>query len=151
MHKRLFISLILLCSLYLQSTVISVVAQVNKSTMAASTTPFDRARYKIHYQKYVLDNGLTLLVHTDHSVPIVAGNTFGITLAHVMRNAARRGSLICSNISFLTALRTIPTVFARQWTTSGANNRNGTTNTDRTNFFEDVPVSALEPHAVSRG
>ncbi len=26
----------------------------------------------------------------------------------------------------------------------GANNRNGTTNTDRTNFFEDVPVSALE-------
>ena len=26
----------------------------------------------------------------------------------------------------------------------GANNRNGTTNEDRTNFFEDVPVSALE-------
>ena len=26
----------------------------------------------------------------------------------------------------------------------GATNRNGTTNTDRTNFFEDVPVSALE-------
>ena len=26
----------------------------------------------------------------------------------------------------------------------GANNRNGTTNSDRTNFFEDVPVSALE-------
>ena len=26
----------------------------------------------------------------------------------------------------------------------GAANRNGTTDTDRTNFFEDVPVSALE-------
>ena len=26
----------------------------------------------------------------------------------------------------------------------GANNRNGTTSNDRTNFFEDVPVSALE-------
>ena len=26
----------------------------------------------------------------------------------------------------------------------GANNLNGTTSTDRTNFFEDVPVSALE-------
>jgi len=26
----------------------------------------------------------------------------------------------------------------------GANNRNGTTDTDRTNFFEDVPVSGLE-------
>jgi zinc protease len=26
----------------------------------------------------------------------------------------------------------------------GANNRNGTTSVDRTNFFEDVPVSALE-------
>ena len=26
----------------------------------------------------------------------------------------------------------------------GANNRNGTTNGDRTNFFEDVPTSALE-------
>jgi zinc protease len=26
----------------------------------------------------------------------------------------------------------------------GATNRNGTTSVDRTNFFEDVPVSALE-------
>ena len=34
--------------------------------------------------------------------------------------------------------------FRRRWTTSGANNRNGTTNPDRTNYFQNVPVSALE-------
>ena len=37
-----------------------------------------------------------------------------------------------------------PSGFREAMDDLGANNRNGTTNTDRTNFFEDVPVSALE-------
>jgi zinc protease len=30
----------------------------------------------IPYQKFVLDNGLTLIVHEDHKAPIVAVNTW---------------------------------------------------------------------------
>ncbi len=37
-----------------------------------------------------------------------------------------------------------PSGFREAMDDIGANNRNGTTNTDRTNFFEDVPTSALE-------
>ena len=35
---------------------------------------FDRSTYAIPHKKFVLDNGLTLIVHEDHSVPVVAVN-----------------------------------------------------------------------------
>ena len=37
-----------------------------------------------------------------------------------------------------------PSGFREAMDDLGANNRNGTTSNDRTNFFENVPVSALE-------
>ena len=37
---------------------------------------FDRKALEIAYQKFVLDNGLTLLVHTDHAVPVVGVNLY---------------------------------------------------------------------------
>ena len=56
----------------------------NKSVSAA---PFDRSRYQIKHQKFVLDNGLTLLVHEDHSVPIVGVNLW----YHVGSRNEKRG------------------------------------------------------------
>ena len=35
---------------------------------------FDRTTFEIKHQKFVFDNGLTLLVHEDHSVGIVTVN-----------------------------------------------------------------------------
>lgn len=36
--------------------------------------PADAATLEIPYEKFVLDNGLTLIVHEDHKAPIVAVN-----------------------------------------------------------------------------
>ena len=36
--------------------------------------PFQRGTYALKQQKFVLKNGLTLIVHEDHSVPVVAVN-----------------------------------------------------------------------------
>jgi zinc protease len=105
--------------------------------------PFDRNRYAIQHKKFVLDNGLTLLVHEDHSVPIVGVNLW----YHVGSRNEKRGKTGFAHLFehfFFNGSENYPHGFREAMDDLGANNRNGTTNTDRTNFFEDVPVSALE-------
>src|SRR5713101_5111238 len=98
---------------------------------------------EIAYQKFVLDNGLTLIVHEDHKAPIVAINTWyhvgskneklGKTgFAHLFEHLMFGGSDHAKG-SYIEALERI-----------GATDLNGTTNNDRTNYFEDVPTSAVD-------
>jgi zinc protease len=97
----------------------------------------------IPYKKFVLDNGLTVIVHEDHKAPIVAVNIWyhvgsknekpGKTgFAHLFEHLMFGGS---ENFHgrYIDAMERI-----------GATDLNGTTNNDRTNFFEDVPTSALD-------
>ncbi|CAN5205690.1 pitrilysin family protein [soil metagenome] len=104
---------------------------------------FDRSRYNIKYEKFVLVNGLTLIVHEDHSVPIVGVNMW----YHVGSRNEKRGKTGFAHLFehfFFNGSENHPSGFREAMDDIGANNRNGTTNTDRTNFFEDVPTSALE-------
>jgi zinc protease len=113
------------------------------SKPAAPKTSFDRAQFEIPHQKFVLDNGLTLLVHEDHSVPIVAVNLW----YHVGSRNEQRGKTGFAHLFehfFFNGSENFPHGFREAMDDLGANNRNGTTNTDRTNFFEDVPLPALE-------
>ncbi len=97
----------------------------------------------IPFQKFVLSNGLTLVVHEDHKAPVVAINVWyhvgsknerpGKTgFAHLFEHLMFGGSEHFRN-GFVDALERI-----------GATDLNGTTNEDRTNYFETVPVSALD-------
>ncbi len=98
---------------------------------------------KLKYEKHVLDNGLNLILYEDHSIPIVAVNLWyhvgsknervGRTgFAHLFEHMMFQGSET-HNTDFFEALDAI-----------GATDRNGTTNFDRTNYFENVPTNALE-------
>ncbi len=97
----------------------------------------------IPYTKFVLDNGLTLIVHEDHKAPIVAVNVWyhvgsknerpGKTgFAHLFEHLMFNGSENF-NDDFFRALEKV-----------GATGMNGTTSEDRTNYFEDVPKDALD-------
>jgi len=104
---------------------------------------FDRRAYEIPHQRFTLDNGLTLLVHEDHSVPVVAVNLW----YHVGSRNEVRGRTGFAHLFehfFFNGSEHYPRGFREAMDDLGATNRNGTTDTDRTNFFEDVPVSALE-------
>jgi len=104
---------------------------------------FDRSKFEIKHHKFVLDNGLTVLVHEDHSVPVVAVNVW----YHVGSRNEQRGKTGFAHMFehfFFNGSENYRHGFREAMDDLGANNRNGTTNTDRTNFFEDVPVSALE-------
>lgn len=104
---------------------------------------FDRKSVAIPHTKFVLDNGLTVLVHEDHSVPIVAVNLW----YHVGSRNEQRGKTGFAHLFehfFFNGSENYPHGFREAMDDLGANNRNGTTSTDRTNFFENVPTSALE-------
>ncbi len=97
----------------------------------------------IPYTKFTLDNGLTLLVHEDHKAPIVAVNVWyhvgsknekpGKTgFAHLFEHLMFNGSENFDN-DYFQAMEAI-----------GATDLNGTTSEDRTNYFQNVPTSALD-------
>lgn len=97
----------------------------------------------IPYTRFVLKNGLTVLVHEDHKSPVVAVNTWyhvgsknepqGKTgFAHLFEHLMFSGSQNF-NKTYISAMEGI-----------GAVDLNGTTNTDRTNYFETVPTSMLD-------
>ncbi|MES2316436.1 MAG: pitrilysin family protein [Pseudomonadota bacterium] len=109
----------------------------------AASPAFDRKAYTIPYKKFVLSNGLTLIVHEDHNVPVVGVNIW----YHVGSRNESRGKTGFAHLFehfFFNGSENYPHGFREAMDDLGANNRNGTTNGDRTNFFEDVPVSAFE-------
>ncbi len=100
-------------------------------------------QFDIPYEKFVLGNGLTVIVHEDHKAPIVAVNVWyhvgsknekaGKTgFAHLFEHLMFNGSEHF-NDDYFQALERL-----------GATDLNGTTNEDRTNYFQNVPVSALD-------
>ena len=97
----------------------------------------------IPYQRFTLKNGLTLLVHEDHKAPIVAVNIWyhvgsknerpGRTgFAHLFEHLMFNGSEHFNDDYF------------QPFERIGATDQNGTTNNDRTNYFENVPTTALD-------
>ena len=123
----------------------SIPASAASAVQAKASAPaaFDRKPYTIPYKKFVLANGLTLIVHEDHSTPVVGVNVW----YHVGSRNEARGKTGFAHLFehfFFNGSENYPHGFREAMDDLGANNRNGTTNTDRTNFFEDVPVSALE-------
>ena len=114
----------------------TVIATPNLSVAVASDID-------IPYQKYVLDNGLTLIVHEDHKAPIVAVNVWyhvgsknekpGRTgFAHLFEHLMFNGSENFNDDYFIPLEKV------------GATDMNGTTNEDRTNYFQNVPTNALD-------
>ena len=97
----------------------------------------------IPYQKFVLDNGLTLIVHEDHKAPIVAVNTW----YHVGSKNERPGKTGFAHLFehlMFGGSEHAPGRYIDAMERIGATDLNGTTNGDRTNYFENVPTSALD-------
>lgn len=97
----------------------------------------------IPYQKFVLDNGLTLIVHEDHKAPIVAVNTW----YHVGSKNERPGKTGFAHLFehlMFGGSEHAPGRYIDAMERIGATDLNGTTNSDRTNYFENVPTSALD-------
>src|SRR5687767_3796459 len=113
---------------------------LSASTLTAQSPA---ARLEVPHRQFTLPNGLTVILHEDHSAPVVALNVWyhvgsanerqGRTgFAHLFEHLMFEGSRNVKEGEFDTMLEG-----------AGANN-NGSTNNDRTNYYIDLPSNALE-------
>lgn len=97
----------------------------------------------IPFEEFTLPNGLRVIVHTDRKAPIVAVNIWyhvgskneqpGRTgFAHLFEHLMFQGS------------ENHKGEFFEPFELVGATDQNGTTNQDRTNYFQNVPTTALD-------
>lgn len=119
--KRIFVLLVLLCGF--------TIAQ--------------EKQISVPYTRVVLPNGLNVLLHEDHTVPMVSVNMWyhvgsgnekpGRTgFAHLFEHLMFEGS------------KNVPEGKFDEWLEAVGGNNNGSTNTDRTNYWETAPSNALE-------
>src|ERR671932_30865 len=115
-------------------------------TIAALTVAAAGARAqagpRIPFEKYALPNGLEVILHEDHSVPLVAVNTW----YHVGSADERPGRTgfahLFEHIMFMGSQH-VPVGSFDQWLESAGANNNGSTTEDRTNYYEWLPSNAL--------
>ena len=97
----------------------------------------------IPYTRFVLKNGLTVLVHEDHKTPVVAVNTW-YHVGSKNEKAGKTGFAHLFEHLMFSGSENFDKVYLPAMERIGANNLNGTTNQDRTNYFENVPTSMLD-------
>jgi len=97
----------------------------------------------IPYQKFVLDNGLTLIVHEDHKAPIVAFNVW-YHVGSKNEKAGKTGFAHLFEHLMFNGSENYNDDYFKPMQKIGATDLNGTTNEDRTNYFENVPTSAFD-------
>jgi zinc protease len=93
--------------------------------------------------KFVLKNGLTLIVHEDHKAPIVAVNLW-YHVGSKNEPAGRTGFAHLFEHLMFGGKNGNQKGWFEKMEAVGATDLNGTTYYDRTNFFENVPTAALD-------
>src|ERR1700681_3433157 len=117
-------------------------AEKPASTSAEKTT--EMALPTIKFEKYTLPNGLVVILSEDHRLPLVSTNIWyhvgpanelpGRTgFAHLFEHMMFEGSRHVSGSAHFHFLEA-----------AGASDINGTTDFDRTNYFETIPSNQLE-------
>jgi predicted Zn-dependent peptidase len=102
------------------------------------------AKLHVPYEKYQLPNGLEVILHEDHRLPVVAVDVWYHVgafheppgrsgFAHLFEHMMFQGSQHVADDQHIALLERI-----------GANDINGSTNFYRTNYFETVPSNHLE-------
>jgi zinc protease len=110
---------------------------------SAQGPPPPEPRLAVPYTQFTLPNGLHVILHEDHSVPLVSVNVWyhvgsarekpkRTGFAHLFEHLMFEGSKHVKEGEFDTLLEA----------TGGSNN--GSTDTDRTNYWIDAPSSAVE-------
>ena len=98
---------------------------------------------RIAFEKYTLPNGLQVILHEDHSTPIVAVNTW----YHVGSGDEQPGRTgfahLFEHIMFMGS-QNVPVGMFDQWLEAAGADNNGSTTEDRTNYYEVLPSNALE-------
>ena len=108
-------------------------------SLAAAGDP----RITVPYTRFTLPNGLDVILHEDHTVPSVSVNIW-YHVGSAREKPGRTGfAHLFEHIMFMGS-KNVPEGMFDQWLEAAGGDNNGSTTTDRTNYYENVPSNALE-------
>jgi len=123
-------------------TVVPRLAAVALGVIVGASASGAQAVPKLAFEKYTLPNGLEVVLHEDHSTPVVAVDTW----YHVGSAEEQRGRTgfahLFEHLMFMGS-ENVPVGAFDQWLESAGANNNGSTTADRTNYYEWMPSNAL--------
>lgn len=114
-----------------------LVAPLTTSIQAQSATAL-----KIPFEKFTLPNGLEVILHVDRSVPIVAVNSWYKVGSGDEKRGRTGFAHLFEHIMFMGSEH-VPVGKFDEWLEAAGANNNGSTNFDRTNYYETGPSNAL--------
>ncbi|WLA08219.1 insulinase family protein [Xanthomonas translucens] len=98
---------------------------------------------EIAYTRFTLPNGLTVVVHEDHKAPVVAVSIW-YHIGSGDEPAGKTGFAHLFEHLMFSGSENHKGSYFQPFEKVGANDMNGTTGSDRTNYFETVPTTALD-------
>jgi zinc protease len=112
------------------------------ATAAFAATAAAQSIPRIPFEKYTLPNGLEVILHQDHTTPMIAVDTW----YHVGSGDEKPGHTgfahLFEHLMFMGSQHVPTGQFDQLLEAAGANN-NGSTTEDRTNYYETMPSNAL--------
>ncbi len=122
----------------------AILLALSLATPALAQTPAAAPKkIELPYTQFTLPNGLHVIVHEDHSVPIATVNMW----YHVGSARERTGRTgfahLFEHLMFMGSGHVKPGEFD-EWLEATGGENNGSTTNDRTNYYINVPSNALE-------
>ena len=100
-------------------------------------------RINVPYERFVLKNGLNVILHVDKTTPTITVNQwYHVGSGH--EKPGRTGFAHLFEHIMFEGSKNVPEGMFDEWLEAAGGNNNGSTNTDRTNYYEDIPNNALE-------
>src|SRR5262245_47281782 len=130
------------------STVVMLTAELACNATPVAEAPGTTAQKndlpKIDFEKYTLPNGLDVILSEDHRLPLVAVNLW-YHVGPANEAAGRTGfAHLFEHMMFQGSKHVPGDKHFRTVEGAGGSNVNGTTDFDRTNYFETLPSNQLE-------
>ncbi|MES5813479.1 pitrilysin family protein [Pseudoxanthomonas sp. Soil82] len=119
------------------------VAALAPSPALAAKTAAPAGEQLVPYEEFTLPNGLRVIVHTDRKAPVVAVNLW-YHVGSKDEPAGRSGFAHLFEHLMFNGSENYRGEFFEPFELAGATDQNGTTWLDRTNYFQNVPTTALD-------
>jgi len=121
-----------------------VLFAVNFLAVASAAAPAKTTWPGIRFEKYKLPNGLEVILSEDHRLPLVAVNLW-YHVGPMFEKPGRTGfAHLFEHMMFQGSKNVGEKAHFRYLEAAGASDINGTTDFDRTNYFETLPSNQLE-------
>jgi zinc protease len=109
----------------------------------AASPALGQSPIELKYSQFTLPNGLHVILHEDHSVPMVSVNTW-YHVGSAREKPGRTGfAHLFEHLMFMGSGHVKPGQFD-DWLEAAGGDNNGSTENDRTNYYINVPANSLE-------